>query len=136
MSGHFSSKPVTDRMAFIPRLSSQFHCCRFLLHCKAQNRMSFFLKLQPRALLQRIDPTTPSSTRNAAPFVAEESGLATNATSAATSSVLAKHCNSEPGFSFSSVSAMTLLYRGPRGPGAENYLSTIRQANLKSGTSV
>src|SRR2546425_4407495 len=32
---------------------------------------------------QRIERTTPPSTRNAAPLVAEESGLATNATMAA-----------------------------------------------------
>src|SRR5438128_9023434 len=43
---------------------------------------------------QRIERTTPPSTRNAAPLVAEESGLATNATRAATSSVVAKRCKS------------------------------------------
>src|SRR6266446_4789146 len=43
----------------------------------------------------RIERTTPPSTRNAAPLVAEDRGLATNTTSAATSSVVAKRCNSE-----------------------------------------
>src|SRR5438105_8798142 len=46
---------------------------------------------------QRIERTTPPSARNAAPLVAEESGLATNATMAATSSVVAKRCKSELG---------------------------------------
>src|SRR5438132_378316 len=46
---------------------------------------------------QRIERTTPPSTRKAAPFVAEESGLATNVTIAATSSVVAKRFNSELG---------------------------------------
>src|SRR5271166_6346570 len=44
-----------------------------------------------------IDRTTPPSTRKAAPFVAEESGLHTNVTSAATSSGLAKRFNSDVG---------------------------------------
>ena len=38
----------------------------------------------------KIDRTTPPSTRSAAPFVADDSGLATNTTSAATSSGVAK----------------------------------------------
>src|SRR5580698_4430162 len=45
----------------------------------------------------RIDRTTPPSTRRAAPYVAEDSGLHTKATSAATSSVLAKRFNSDEG---------------------------------------
>ena len=69
--------------------------------------MSFFLKLRLGPLFQRIDPTTPPSIRNAAPFVAEESGLATNATSAATSSVLAKRCNNEPGLTVRKKSCST-----------------------------
>ena len=44
---------------------------------------------------QRIEVTTPPSARNAALFVAEESGLARNATNGATSSGLAKRCKSE-----------------------------------------
>jgi len=44
-----------------------------------------------------IDRTTPPSTRKAAPFVAEESGLHTNVTSAATSSGFAKRFNSDVG---------------------------------------
>src|SRR6266550_4353231 len=46
---------------------------------------------------QRIERTTPPSARKAAPFVADESGLATNATSAATSSGVAKRFRSEVG---------------------------------------
>jgi hypothetical protein len=46
---------------------------------------------------QRIDRTTPPSAREAAPFVADESRLATNATSAATSSGVAKRFRSEVG---------------------------------------
>ena len=45
----------------------------------------------------RIERTTPPSTRKAAPFVAEESGLATKVTIAATSSVVSKRCRSELG---------------------------------------
>src|SRR6476619_8652185 len=46
---------------------------------------------------QRIERTTPPSARKAAPFVADESGLATNATNAATSSGVAKRFSSEVG---------------------------------------
>src|SRR5947208_6298848 len=46
---------------------------------------------------QRIERTTPPSARKAAPFVADESGVATNATNAATSSGVAKRCSSELG---------------------------------------
>src|SRR6266700_1119707 len=46
---------------------------------------------------QKIERTTPPSTRNAAPLVADERGLARNATNAATSSVVAKRCNRELG---------------------------------------
>src|SRR5271169_6439094 len=56
---------------------------------------------------QRIERTTPPSTRNAAPFVAEESGLATNATMDATSSVVAKRCKSEPGLTVRKNSCST-----------------------------
>jgi hypothetical protein len=41
--------------------------------------------------------TTPPSGRNAAPFVADETGLATNATRAATSSGLANRRNNDEG---------------------------------------
>src|SRR5438105_13711090 len=50
-----------------------------------------------RETTQRIERTTPPSARKAAPFVADESGLATNATSAATSSGVAKRFRSEVG---------------------------------------
>src|SRR2546427_7158229 len=50
-----------------------------------------------REAIQKIERTTPPSARKAAPFVADESGLATNATSAATSSGVAKRCSSELG---------------------------------------
>src|SRR4029077_14096165 len=50
-----------------------------------------------RNLDQRIERTTPPSARKAAPFVADESGLATNATRAATSSGVAKRFSSEVG---------------------------------------
>ena len=50
-----------------------------------------------RETTQRIERTTPPSARKAAPFVADETGLATNATSAATSSGVAKRCSSEVG---------------------------------------
>jgi len=46
---------------------------------------------------QRIERTTPPSARTAAPLVAEDSGLARNVTSAATSSTVAKRCNSDDG---------------------------------------
>src|SRR6266516_1942434 len=69
--------------------------------------MSFFLKVPPGPLLQRIDPTTPPSTRNAAPLVAEDSGLATNATMAATSSVVSKRCKSELGLTVRKNSCST-----------------------------
>src|SRR2546430_7382402 len=63
---------------------------------------------------QRIERTTPPSARNAAPLVADESGLATNATSAATSAGVAKRCSSEPGRpvvknSFSTAAGVTCL---------------------------
>ena len=44
-----------------------------------------------------MERTTPPSARNAAPLIADERGLAMNVTKAATSSVVAKRCNSEPG---------------------------------------
>jgi hypothetical protein len=46
---------------------------------------------------QMIERTAPPSTRSAAPFVAEESGLAMNVTTAATSSVEAKRLSKELG---------------------------------------
>ena len=49
----------------------------------------------------------PRDTYDAAPFVAEERGLATNATSAATSSVLSKRCNSELGLTIRKNSCST-----------------------------
>src|SRR5260370_14544190 len=58
-------------------------------------------------LFQRIERTTPPSTRNAAPLVTEESGLATNATMAATSSVVAKRCKSELGLTVRKNSCST-----------------------------
>jgi hypothetical protein len=48
-------------------------------------------------IFQTIERTTPPSTRNAAPLVAAESGLATIATSTSTSSVVVKRCNYGPG---------------------------------------
>src|SRR4029077_7224797 len=53
------------------------------------------VKRKTRSPTQRIERTTPPSARKAAPFVADESGLATNATSAATSSGVAKRFRSE-----------------------------------------
>jgi hypothetical protein len=44
-----------------------------------------------------MERSTPPSTRNAVPLIADESGLATNVTSAATSSVVANRCKSELG---------------------------------------
>src|SRR5947199_9889419 len=46
---------------------------------------------------QRIERTTPPSARKAAPFVADESGLATHATSVATSSGVATRLRGEVG---------------------------------------
>src|SRR5260370_2788539 len=63
---------------------------------------------------QRIERTTPPSARKAAPFVADERGLATNATSAATSSGVAKRLRSEVGLavvknSFSTAAGVACL---------------------------
>src|SRR5436309_14709303 len=63
---------------------------------------------------QRNERTTPASARKAAPFVADESGLATNATSAATSSGVAKRLRSEVGLavvknSFSTAAGVACL---------------------------
>src|SRR5260370_42401398 len=98
MSGHFESNAVSDVMIVQSSLKRSFSLLFFLfVVVKRKNRISFFLKRPQGPLPQRIDPTTPPSTRNAAPFVAEESGLATNATSAATSSLLANPRKSQPG---------------------------------------
>src|SRR5258706_13313047 len=56
-----------------------------------------------------IDLTTPPSTRSAAPFVAEESGLQRKAARAATSAGSAKRCKREVGRTLRKNSASTLL---------------------------
>ena len=56
---------------------------------------------------QITERVTPPSTRSAAPFVADESGLATNATKAATSSVVANRLRSELGRTVSKNSFST-----------------------------
>src|ERR1022692_3586906 len=56
-----------------------------------------------------MDLTTPPSTRSAAPFVAEESGLHKKAASAATSAGLAKRRKREVGRTLRKNSASTLL---------------------------
>src|SRR5437588_365237 len=58
-------------------------------------------------VFQKSERRTPPSTRNAAPLVAEESGLATNATMAATSSVVAKRFKSELGLTVRKNSCST-----------------------------
>src|SRR4029077_13072945 len=63
---------------------------------------------------QRIELTMPPSARKAAPFVADESGLATKVTNAAISSGVAKRCSSEVGRavvknSFSTAAESTCL---------------------------
>jgi hypothetical protein len=60
-------------------------------------RVCYRLFLATRSRGQRIERTTPPSARTAAPLVAEDSGLARNVTSAATSSTVAKRCNSDDG---------------------------------------
>src|SRR5580658_9800125 len=63
----------------------------------ADNTALLALTQARRTLLaiHTIERTTPPSTRNAAPFVAEESGLHTKVTSAATSAGVAKRFNSD-----------------------------------------
>src|SRR5207244_6857195 len=63
---------------------------------------------------QMIERTTPPSTRSAVPFVAEESGLATNATNAATSSAVANRLRSEVGRTVSKNSFSTTNGSTPR----------------------
>jgi hypothetical protein len=63
---------------------------------------------------QMIERTTPPSTRSAAPLVAEESGLAMNVTSEATSSVEAKRLSNELGRTVAKNSFSTLDRSMPR----------------------
>jgi len=55
------------------------------------------LRLTFVAIVQKIECKMPPSNRRAAPLVADESGLATKVTSAATSSIVAKRSKSELG---------------------------------------
>src|SRR5205807_8065285 len=75
--------PIIDCRSFLP--SRDHHR---LWRRAAKLSVMFWsrrVKRKPRSQAQRIERTTPPSARKAAPFVADESGLATNATSAARS---------------------------------------------------
>src|SRR5580765_5114158 len=72
------------------RVPLRSELCQFLIAFRDENGFG-------SKQTQRIERTTPPSARKAAPFVADESGLATNATSAATSSGAAKRLRSEVG---------------------------------------
>src|SRR6185437_2971408 len=67
-----------------------------------------------RSAPHRMERTTPPSTRRAAPLVAEDSGLAMNVTSAATSSVVPNRLSSELGRTVSKNSLSTTEGSTPR----------------------
>src|SRR6266404_3828919 len=100
MSGHSPSKPVSDVISFQPPKSSLLPFSCPAVKRKKQN-VDLETDQRPQCMnvfpFQKSELRTPPSARNAAPFVAEESGLARKATSGATSSGLAKRCKSELG---------------------------------------
>src|SRR5439155_25370936 len=101
----FQSRPVdslanlTNKWPFQEQRSERWHGVYSSLK-QPSSLLSFSsqrVKRKRRSRTQRIERTTPPSARKAAPFVADESGLATNATNAATSSGVAKRFRSEVG---------------------------------------
>src|SRR2546423_14878618 len=68
-----------------------------MLHLPARRQSAVATTLVFPGIDYRIERSRPPSARRAAPLVAAERGLATNATNAATSSTVANRCRSELG---------------------------------------